>query len=251
MLLKEKHGDSVAWFGGGAYINHVDFKAKYEKVISLEGLGLHWIHSKDNILSIGASVSFQKLVENRMIPKPLRKAAKNAAPRTLRNLMSIGGDIGIGGASSKLIPVLVALGAQLKTASKHVIQLEQFIKQDTKELVLEIILPDKPNTCFVETITLKANGPIIATVAVSLAVSESGTPEDVIVCIGNIEDSSRRLDSIEEHIASQGASDSIKLEAAIKQELKSEDDFLGSSSFKNHITAVAISDCVARCMEQE
>ena len=86
LLIKEKYGHSVAWFAGGAYFNHASFQVRYEKVIGLEGLGLHAIHSKKNQISIGATVTLQKLIDNSVVPKPLRKAASQAATRTIRNM---------------------------------------------------------------------------------------------------------------------------------------------------------------------
>ena len=65
---------------------------------------------------IGAAVTFQALVDSPLVPHVLKAAARLTASRTLRNMVTVGGELGLRPEDSALIPVLVALGAEVHLA---------------------------------------------------------------------------------------------------------------------------------------
>ncbi|MBU2513807.1 FAD binding domain-containing protein [bacterium] len=250
LLLKEKHENLVAWFAGGTHINHFEFKAHYDQVISLEGLGLFFIHTKTNQTSVGAMVTLQKLADNSLIPECLRWAAFMAAPRTIRNMATVGGDIATGGKGTRLTPCLMALNAVVETADGKTQPIEDYVSQDSKELILKIIIPSSEIICVAKQLTLKANGPVLASTAVSMKKTEDPDLKDVVVAIGTIEGVPRRLEEIEKGVIDQTLADRESIEKAVADVLNPESDQFGSRDYKKHITSVAIADSIISCLER-
>ncbi len=250
LLLKEKHGNLVAWFAGGTHINHFEFEAHYDQVISLEGLGLHSIHTKTNRTSVGAMVTLQKLIDNSIIPKPLRRAASISTPRSIRNMATLGGDIATGGRRSRLVPCLIALHAGVSTADGKTQLVEEYIAHECKDLILNTIIPEEEITCVVKQLTLQSNGPILASTAVSIKTNADSKPGNVVIAVGAVEDIPRRLKKIEKGVQDQTLKDRTSIEKAVSDLLEPESDQYGSADYKKYITSVAIADSILSCMER-
>jgi putative selenate reductase FAD-binding subunit len=251
MIFKEKYGDSITWFAGGAYFNHISFQARYDRVISLEGLGLHAIHTKGNQTSIGATVTLQKLIDNGIVPKALRKAALQATTRTIRNMATVGGDIAVGGKSSSLIPCLIALNAKVVTVGKNSMPVETYLKADSRELILKLMLPEQLPHCYINQYALKANSPAIIKVAVSADPDKSKKSNRVTVAIGALEEQPRRLKKTEALVAKQSEVDYDAIAKSVSDEVEPVADIFGSVPFKKYISGITVADCVLSCLEKE
>jgi putative selenate reductase FAD-binding subunit len=250
LMLKEKFENSATWFAGGTHINHADFKASYDKVISLEGLGLHYINSRDKHTSVGASVTLQKLIDNGLIPEPLRKAAATGTPRSIRNMATIGGDIAAGGQLTMLTPCLIALKTMVQTADKQTRPLEEYLQAEEKQLIVKIILPLSDSCCRIDTYSYQSNGPILVNVAASIPKAEDGQIDSPKIVLGKIEAVPRRLTDIEKLIRDKSTLDRKELETAIADSVNPIEDHLGSLAFKKYIAATTVSNCILSCMER-
>ncbi len=248
LLLKEKHGHLAPWFAGGAYINHFDFKAHYDQVISLEGLGLHSIHSSTGRTAIGATVPFQKIVGHSTIPEALRKAAQQAAPRPVRNRATIGGDIAIGGKKTHLTPCLIALHAEILTVDEKTIPIDDYLTQESKDLILKVIIPADETACIAEQVTLKSMGPVVTNVAVSIKRAEDNSVEKAVIAVGNLEDSVRRLSDVEKGVLDQSLKEREEIEKAVQDAVNPEEDILGSVAYKKYITGITVADGILTCL---
>ena len=252
LLIKEKHDNTVTWFAGGAYFNHASYKARFEKVISLEGLGLHAIHSKHDQISVGATVTLQKLGDNNLIPKPLKQAALEAGTRTFRNMATVGGDAATGGNRTALAPCLIALQASVVTAEKEEVPLEAYLHEDRKDLILKIIIPDQQLNACIGQFQVKANAPALVRVASSATRTDSGDLDTLIIAIGSVEASPpRRLKDIESLVSKNPSIDRDSLAQSISRVVEPAEDVLGSSHFKRYIAGITIADCVLRSLEKE
>ena len=251
MIIKEKYGDAITWFAGGAYFNHISFQARYDKVIGLEGLGLHAIHTKGSQTSIGATVTLQKLIDNSIVPKALRKAASQATTRTVRNMATVGGDIAVAGKKSALIPCLIALKASVVTAGKKSVPVESYIQSSERDLILKVMLPEQETRCFTNQYTLKANSPALVRVATSIDSDNDSKRKSLSIAIGGLEEQPRRLTKIEEHIRGQGKVDYDAIVDAVSKDVEPEADIYGSVPFKKYISGITVADCVLSCLEEE
>jgi len=249
MLLKEKYGQSVTWFAGGAYFNHISFHARYEKVIGLEGLGLHAVHTKRDQISIGATVTLQKLTDNSLVPKPLRRAAAQAATRTIRNMATIGGDIAVGGQKTRLAPCLIALEATVVTSSKENMSVENYLESGCRDLILKITLPEKNHTCYINQFTHKANAPAVIDAAVCMNNTTDTKANGAIVAIGSIEETPRRLKKVEELIMADSKLEPETISKIVSDCIQPTDDILGSADFKKYIAGQTVTECIMNCLE--
>jgi putative selenate reductase FAD-binding subunit len=138
--VKAKSAPGAAWLGGGTWLN----SGKAENVttlVSLEHLGLHSIHAGSGRCVIGATVTFQELVDNLHVPRALRDAARLTASRTLRNMVTVGGELGLKPADSAVIPVLLALGADVDLAGKKSLPVRRYLDEGSGGLVLGVSVP--------------------------------------------------------------------------------------------------------------
>lgn len=252
LLIKEKFGDRITWFAGGTRFNHISFQARFDKVIALEGLGLHSIHSKNEEITVGATVTLQKLADNSLIPKPLRLAALNGATRTIRNMATVGGDIASGAVNSALAPCLIALKARVVTADKRSVDLEEFVQSGNKDLIVKICLPIETGKCWVAQYQTKANAKSLIKVATQLEVNDSKKVVSAIIAIGSIEGSyPRRLRKVEEMIVNAENLDQDALANRIAEVVNPVEDIHGSISFKKYIAGITVADCIFNCLEKE
>ena len=250
LMLKEKYENTAAWFAGGTHINHAAFATNYEKVISLEGLGLHYINAKDKYISVGSAVTLQRLIDNGLIPESLRTVAANSAPRSIRNMATIGGDIAIKGRWTRLVPCLIALKAKVKTANEQIQSIEEYIEQNHNELILKITLPLLNACASVRQYKCQSSGPILVSAATSIMKNSDGKIENPIIAISSLEASPRRLTSIEQLLLQNPNPDRADLEAAISETVDPIVDHTGSIAFKKYIAGITISDCIFNCLNR-
>ncbi len=251
LALKDKYGTSISWFGGGTHINHADFCDDFDKVISLEKLALKTLQKKNNQVSIKACVTLQELMDNDMLPESLRQAIADSSPRTIRNMATIGGDIGRGKNHSRLAPCLIALSASITTGDDIDILLEDYLRQNNKSLILEISIPSTGRICSVKSTAKQANGPAIVSTAIGLNRSQTGKIENVIIVLKSNDEEITRLPSIENKIHDGTINNRNNIEKAVSECINTKADILGSADYKNHITAITITDCIIHCLEGE
>ncbi|MDA3833664.1 MAG: FAD binding domain-containing protein, partial [Spirochaetales bacterium] len=119
-LLKTRKDNkkNSLFLAGGTEINRLNGTGSGAKFLgmSLEGLGLNRIEKKDNGVHIGAMVTLQQLIDDPRIPEYLKVAAGFAGSRTLRNMATLGGNVGALRDDSYLVPTLIAAKARLITA---------------------------------------------------------------------------------------------------------------------------------------
>ncbi|MBW2368974.1 MAG: FAD binding domain-containing protein [Deltaproteobacteria bacterium] len=250
LLLKAKHCNRVTWFAGGTHINRFEYIARHEHVISLEALGLHFIQNYAEQISVGAMVTLQELMDSRIIPEALRQAAAMADTRSIRNMATIGGDIASGGKETRLAPCLMALHATVTTAGGKTHRIEDYITRNSTELILNVTIPSKEITCVVRQVILKANGPVLANTAVSMNKTADFRPNHVVVAVGTVEDTPRRLPEIEKDIRNHLLRNRNSIEKAVSDVIAPETDQFASRDYKTYITGVVIADSLISCLEK-
>jgi len=250
--LKKSQADKTAWFAGGTYINHLKFRDNFQSVISLEKLSLDQIEKDQTTVSIGAMVTFQKLMDFPGTPDALKEAAALKRSRIIRNMATIGGDIGSGETHTLLCPVLIALSAQVETAESGTMLLEAYIAQKSQDLITRIMLvSEKPMITKIRTISAQYDSPLVTSVAVGVNKNSGGNIDSIIIAVGSVEKQIRRLNTIEESIKTGQLKDADSIANAVSEQIEPFEDILGSVEYKKYITGIAVSDCVMECLEGE
>jgi putative selenate reductase FAD-binding subunit len=217
-------------------------------------------------VSIGSMVSLQSLVESAGVPRVLREAAGFIPSRSVRNMATVGGNIGAGRPDSYLIPVLIAMGASVETATRRtgntrfsepevrILTVEEYVGGDHSALILSVRVPRLPGV----TVAVKESRSHMALPVVTAAVRliwGEGTTAEAVVAAGCVGLSVTRLKGVEEEIVSGGWSEEDmmergRLEALIGSAVDPPADILGSSEYKRYINSVSIADAIRRCVRE-
>jgi len=247
LILKKTLGDDAIWFSGGAHINRADFRNLPEQVICLAQLQLTAIRKKGSDLEIGAGTPLQEILDNRHTPEALKQAIRDAAPRTTRNLATIGGDVAMGGRITRLTPCLIALGARLVLGRGEELPLDGFTDRD--ELITSLVIPLTERRCVTRKLSHQANAEALCLVSVSMETAVEGRISNPVVAIGAIEAVTRRLTGLERSLQSGGTPDFQSLQAAAAVAIATTADLFGSAEYKKYAAGQVVAECVMSCFK--
>ena len=241
--LKNKYAGSI-YFGGGTEINYSGTLTRGEYVISLKNLRLKEIKVDEDLLEIGASVTIQSLIDSILVPAVLKEAALFIYSRNIRNIATIGGNIGAKKTDSALIPCLIALSAEVRTLEEGVLTVEDYITGNKESLILSISIPNPGGVCAVKKISRTVSSAAVINVAVCIS-GKDGNVSKAVVAVGGIDPKVIRLGSIEKKLESGDLRTRKDLEKAVSEIVSPVSDLLGTSAYKKYITGVAVADCLA------
>lgn len=244
--LKNKYEGSI-YYSGGTEINNEKTPKVYNCVISLEKLGLNRIEIQGNSLEIGASVTIQTLIDSNLVPSVLREASMFIYSRNIRNIATIGGNIGAGKPDSALTPCLIALSAELQTHEEGVISVEDYIAGNMESLILSVSIPVPEPLCTVRKISRTVSSVSIISASVSI-IGDKFDISKAIIAVGGIGSKVSRLESIEKRLESGELRTRNDLEKAVSNLISPVSDLLGSAAYKKYITGAVVADCVSNLL---
>ena len=206
-----------AFLGGGTWLVQQSSleKSTVKKLISLEHLDLAAVETTNDSCRIGASVTFQELLDHADVPAGLASALRSTASRTIRSMATLGGELGLADPASVLIPVLVALDAgiivpgtdyaagtnrapsaptagiedSLTVAEYCGIDLEDAGSDGSgmsrrRDLILAVVIPNRDRPCAVETLSRTSHSE--KTLVVAASPSDEGYVLVVSDCRGRV-----------------------------------------------------------------
>jgi putative selenate reductase FAD-binding subunit len=239
------------FLAGGTQVNNAPFRKwgnPVEKVASLDALGLTGVDYSGGQVTIGAGVTLQELVDAPSVPAPLREAAGFIPTRSVRNIATIGGNVGANRGDSYLIPALIALGA-LAVTSGGELPVEQYVQEERDELILSFKLPPIHGRCLVAKESRSHLALPVVSAAVRLATTGDGVQE-AVVAAGCVARHVVRLSSVEEYIVEAPSLQGEGLQERIAESIDPYADILGSVEYKRYVNSVVIADLVRRCAEE-
>ena len=124
-LLGSKAGALA--LGGGTQILSAEFRDRSIEVVALAGLLPGTIRHGGGVLEMGAAATFQDLVDFSPLPLALRSAAEGMVDRNIRNRATLGGNLGADKSCSSLVPLLLALDAELELLDGRQTSLEKWL----------------------------------------------------------------------------------------------------------------------------
>jgi len=244
--LKEKYKDEAVFIAGGTDVNCLDSKYEIEKVIGIEQLKLNEISETHSELSIGAGVAIQELIDSPKIPEQLRIAAGHFVNRNIRNIATIGGNIAANNSTSNLIPILVALDAELKIGgSATPVPVYEYVTREMTSLIEDIMVSSENLTkeYGLRKFSRSANDISIITAAVTLNI-ENERLSNVRVAVGGVDKHVVRLTGLENKLEGNKLLAPTEIENTVKNIVAPVKDIRGGVQFKEHMAGVLISDCV-------
>jgi putative selenate reductase FAD-binding subunit len=241
--VRAKTAPGAAYLGGGTWLN----SGRAENVttlVSLENLGLGSIQTESGRCIIGASVTFQALVDSPLVPSALREAARLTASRTLRNMVTVGGEFGLSPDDSAVIPVLIVLDAEVSVAGrKKLLPIESFLDENRTGLVLGVSVPAQAAAA-VSAVSRTSHSPrsLVAAVSARAAAPMLDRPRLVLSdCRGR----RVRLTAAERKLDGAPIPSRQDIEALARAEFTPRPDMHASVAYKRYMAGVMVADLLA------
>jgi len=244
--LKEKYNDEAVFMAGGTDVNCLDSKYEIEKVIGIEQLKLNEISKTHSELSIGAGVTIQELIDSPKIPDQLTTAARHFVNRNIRNIATIGGNIASNNSTSNLIPILVALHAELKIGgSTTPVPVYEYVTQEMTRLIEGIMISSEnlAKKYGIRKFSRAANDISIITAAVTFNIQNEKL-SNLRVAVGGVGKHVVRLTELENKLEGNKLLAPTEIEDTVKNIVAPVKDIRGGVQFKKYMAGVLISDCI-------
>jgi putative selenate reductase FAD-binding subunit len=244
--MKKKYKDKAVFMAGGTDVNCKDSAYEIEKIIGIEQLKLNKISKTQKKLSIGAGVTIQELIDSPKIPDQLTTAAGHFVNRNIRNMATIGGNIASNHSTANLVPILVALDAELKIGgSTAPVPVYEYVSQEMTRLIESIVISSKSlaKKYGLRKFSHTANDVSIITAAVTFNIQDDKL-SDVRVAVGGASKHAVRLTELENKLESNKLLAATDIEDTVKHIVVPVEDIRGGVEFKKYIASVLISDCI-------
>lgn len=231
----------AAWLGGGTWLNS-PWGGSPRILVSLERLGLDAVECAGAGWRIGASVTLQRIVDSPGLPEAVRRAAALTAARPLRNMATLGGEMGLRPRDSLLIPVLMALDAEVLVAGRWAPRgMEEHCRGAEAALVLGIRIPE-PRPCAVEAVSLSSRSPRTLVAAVGLRGGAATALSGVRIAMSDCCGQSLRLRAAEEALEGRPIAPKKAVEAAVHAAFWPNADIHASGAYKRYLAGVLAAD---------
>ncbi|NBF39738.1 MAG: hypothetical protein GVY14_04925 [Spirochaetes bacterium] len=271
------HEQGYVYLAGGTQVNNAAAVGRGEapeRVVSLDDLDLRGIDVRSDGFVVGAGVTLQELCDHTGVPEALSRAAGFIPTRSVRNIATIGGNVGAGRPDSYLIPALIALEAQAETSDGPV-SVEDYVGGGRKALILRFHIPAVEGVCRAVKESRSHLALPVVSAAVKIvpgepgggsgggnaggtggrgaaggAIGGPGAIRRAVVAAGCVAARPIRLPKVEAGIVSGELKAREALEKAVAESVSPQADILGSVEFKRYLNSVVITDCVLACMEE-
>jgi len=253
VTLQASLGDGALFLAGGTEINQKHHPAAPAHLISLAGLELAGIARGDGAVVIGATTTFQQLLDAPQLPEVLRWAAAKLINRNVRNVATVGGQLATAKSCADLIPSLVALEARVLLATSDgsgAVALDQYVAAKPAGLIVAVELPDAapPRGVAATNFTRSANDLSVLTAAASVGRVGDAVSEP-IVAVGGVAPHVVRLQAVEAALAGAPLPARSELEALVADAVTPIDDLRGSAAFKRRVAGALTADVLARAWQ--
>jgi putative selenate reductase FAD-binding subunit len=228
----------AACLGGGTWLLS-GAAPEVTRLVSLEHLDLGRIVEERGRVVLGASVTLQQIVDSPLVHPALRAGARLIASRTLRAMKTLGGALGRRAADSPILPILVALRAEVSTAGRRgATGIESYLASRPGGIVLTVTLPEADRTCAFRAVSRASHCPLSLFVAVS---ARAGMTEPVVVasdCVSPLV----RLSGVEKALRAAAGPD---LELMASAAFAPAPDPRASVAYKRYLAGVHVAGCRA------
>jgi len=222
-------------------------------LVSLEHLGLDFVEWRNAALRIGAAATFQQVLDAPGVPAALRDAVAATASRTLRGMITVGGELGLCPADSVLIPVLSALDARVRFAGGRTLSIGEYRAaraQGPVGLVVEVSASDADGPCAVATAARTSHGRRSLVIAVAAARLRPKVSRVRIVasdCRGQV----LRLGDAEEALEGSGLPQKDRIEKLVRAAFWPTSDLHASTEYKRYLAGVHAADLLHALAERQ
>jgi putative selenate reductase FAD-binding subunit len=244
--LKIKLKDEAVFIAGGTDVNCPHSKYEIEKVIGIQQLNLNTIVKTPHELYIGSGVTIQELIDSPKTPDQLTTAANHFINRNIRNIATIGGNIATNHSTSNLIPILVALDAELKVGGAATpVPVYEYVTQEMTRLIEGILISSEnlAKKYDLRKFSRAANDVSIITAAVTFNIQNEKL-SNIRAAVGGVGKHVVRLTELENKLEGNKLLALTEIEDTVKNTVAPVKDIRGGIQFKKYMAGVLIRDCI-------
>ena len=250
LTLKAQLADAAVFLAGGTEVNSTAFPFTPEHVISLQRLALTGIRATETELVVGACCTIQQIIDSPDVPEIIKAAGRHICNRNIRNVATIGGQLGTNRSCSNLLPILVALEAVVDLATPGaapVLPALQYIAEERKEMITQSRIRQSAlaRPAAIEKYSRTANDLSILTAAVSLT-RDGATVVRPIIAVGGVAKHVTRLEPVERALDGEPLPGRAVLERLVAKHVSPITDIRGSAEFKRHLAGVLVAKAILR-----
>jgi putative selenate reductase FAD-binding subunit len=239
--VRQKAAPGTAWLGGGTLLNAAP-AAGPTVLISLENLGLRTITTGKDRCTIGAAATFQQMIETDAVPPAIRAAASMTASRTLRNMKTLGGELGACPDDSTVITALMALGAEVACAGRRrPLPIEEYCSERPSDLILSVSVESGTRRCGLHALSRTSHSGKSLVVAVSVDAS-TPTPRTPRIVVSDCRGQRIRLREVERELEGTPLPDRRRIEELVGRAFVPRPDIHASAEYKRYMTGVLVAD---------
>ncbi|MDQ7825362.1 MAG: FAD binding domain-containing protein [Candidatus Eremiobacteraeota bacterium] len=261
-VMLKNSSPASAYIAGGTEVNSRGWCMRRpgaqvpDRAIGVAHLPLAAIEETESGVIIGANMVIQDLLDNPATPPLLAEAARHFANRTIRNMATLGGNIGTNKSCSNLIPSLLALDARVHLAAESgdtdLPLLEHIARPDPCALILKVSVSRARINAKWATRrhSRTANDISILSVSVTLF-GDSSKIESPRVAMGGVAATVVRLLELEKQLDGQSLPSRDEIEAEVKRMVTPIDDLRGSARFKRHIAGVMVGWALHQALDRK
>jgi probable selenate reductase FAD-binding subunit len=246
LALQAELGEGAFFLAGGTELNQKHSPVRPCHLISLAGLDLGGVATTEQGWVLGATLSFQELLEEPGLPAVLGDAAAKLVNRNVRNVATVGGQLATGKSCADLIPALVALEARVLLATPEgsgAVPLLEYVASKPAGLIVavEIPAPAAGRGVASTNFTRTANDLSVITAAAALARDDAGVTSPILA-IGGVAATVVRLPSVEQALAGAPLPSRERIAALVGAAVQPIDDLRGSAAFKRQLAGQLAAD---------
>ena len=262
VLAARRENKDAQYLAGGTFLLAGDKRSKPESLIDIgSALPRNLALLGDGSISLAALASFQEVADwsttlspPSAFPVALRAAILSMANRNTRNRATIGGNLGADKSCSTLIPILVALGTEVETASPdqpqpQLQELEAWLEarrnaDKASTLAVRIVVSNQAgrgSSC--KRWARTACDISILEAAASLSL-RAGRILSLRLALGGFSLHARRFPAVEAAFEGSVLPSREKIESLVAPLLSPIDDVRGSADFKRYRGASLVADAI-------
>jgi putative selenate reductase FAD-binding subunit len=241
--LKARAVPGSAFLGGGTWLNS---RRREEPLtlISLEKLGLDFIQADRKRCAVGAAATFQQIADHPDLPHALKSAVRLTASRTLRNMVTVGGEVALHPADSALVALLLVMEAEVSLAGrKKPVPIEDFLSNGRGALVLSVTIPEPERPAAVLALSRTSHSPRSLVVAAGATTLRSAV-RGLRIVASDCQGAPARLLRLEASLEGRPLPSRPEIEQALGEEFSPAPDIHASSRYKKYMARIMAADAL-------